>query len=91
MYFLAYVHVIEHHFGILQEAENLLRTNLPEEFHKAIIEIVDYLVEGFGNSTRIDYGTGHEMSFCMFLCCLFKIGAFKEQDCVAVVNKVFNR
>lgn len=69
----------------------MLKANLPEEFHKAIVEIADYLIESFGNSIRIDYGTGHEMSFCMFLYCLFKIGAFKEEDCVAVVNKVFNR
>ncbi|XP_065203435.1 serine/threonine-protein phosphatase 2A activator-like [Planococcus citri] len=74
-----------------KEAGTLLKENLPEEFHKSLPEIADYLTESFGNSTRIDYGTGHEMSFCMFLCCLFKIGAFKEEDCVAVVNKVFNR
>lgn len=75
----------------MQQAEELLKTNLPEEYHKSVAEITDYLVESFGNATRIDYGTGHEMSFCMFLCCLFKIGAFKENDCVAVVNKVFQR
>ncbi|XKL68065.1 hypothetical protein PGB90_003556 [Kerria lacca] len=74
---------------VKEDAQNLLKINLPEEYHKAIIEIADYLVESFGNATRIDYGTGHEMSFCMFLYCLFKIGAFKQEDCVAVVNKIF--
>lgn len=64
---------------------------LPENLHRAVPEIVQYLYESFGNPTRIDYGTGHEMAFLMFLCCMFKIGAFKQEDKVAVVIKVFNR
>lgn len=68
-----------------------LKKVLPEELHRAIPEIVQYLYESFGNPTRIDYGTGHEMAFLMFLCCMFKIGAFKQNDKVAVVIKVFNR
>lgn len=68
-----------------------LKQVLPEELHRAIPEIVQYLGESFGNPTRIDYGTGHEMAFLMFLCCMFKIGAFKEDDKVAVAVKVFNR
>jgi len=50
-----------------------------------------YLAEGFGNQTRIDYGTGHEMSFIMLMCCLFKIGALLEEDKVAAVTRIFNR
>ncbi|KAG8252860.1 Serine/threonine-protein phosphatase 2A activator [Homalodisca vitripennis] len=72
-------------------ALDLLQEALPPLFYRAIPEIKEYLVESFGNSTRIDYGTGHEMSFCMFLCCLFKIGAFVAADNLAVVCKVFNR
>ena len=35
---------------------------------KAIVEEIQvYLVDSFGNPTRIDYGTGHEMAFVMFL------------------------
>lgn len=68
-----------------------LRQVLPEELHRAVPEIEQYLYESFGNPTRIDYGTGHEMAFIMFLCCMFKIGAFKENDKVAVMIKLFNR
>jgi serine/threonine-protein phosphatase 2A activator len=50
-----------------------------------------YLTEGFGNPTRIDYGTGHEMSFIMLMCCLFQIGALLEEDKVAAVTHIFNR
>lgn len=75
-------------------AEDLLRAALPEKFHPALVEIPVYLVEGFGNSTRIDYGTGHEMSFVMFMYCLFRIGALDNNsvdDRIAAVTKVFNR
>ncbi|KAF3426475.1 hypothetical protein E2986_04605 [Frieseomelitta varia] len=68
-----------------------LQKVLPEKLHRAVPEIVQYLYEGFGNPTRIDYGTGHEMAFLMFLCCMFKIGAFTQDDKVAVVVKIFNR
>lgn len=64
---------------------------MPQKLHRAVPEIVQYLCEGFGNATRIDYGTGHEMAFLMFLCCMFKIGAFTQDDKVAVVIKIFNR
>ena len=48
-----------------------------------------YLKDSFGNATRIDYGTGHEMAFVMALCALFKVGAFKEEDKAAVGLAVF--
>jgi serine/threonine-protein phosphatase 2A activator len=74
-----------------QKAEEELQKVLPENKHPAVVEIGPYLVEAFGNDTRIDYGTGHEMSFLFFLCCLFKIGAFESTDKTAVVTKVFRR
>lgn len=66
-----------------------LQKMLPSALHHAIPEIMVYLIEGFGNSTRIDYGTGHEISFIMFLCCLFKIGYLQKSDQTAVACKVF--
>ena len=55
----------------------------------AVVELVPYLVNSFGNKTRIDYGTGHEMTFVMFLCGLFRIGALKEADRAPAGLKVF--
>eukprot|EP00092_Neocalanus_flemingeri_P074605 GFUD01092280.1.p1 GENE.GFUD01092280.1~~GFUD01092280.1.p1 ORF type:complete len:434 (-),score=99.24 GFUD01092280.1:22-1323(-) len=60
-----------------------------DEWGDAVVELVPYLVNSFGNKTRIDYGTGHEMTFVMFLCGIFKIGALKEADRTAVGMKVF--
>lgn len=79
------------HTKLEESAVDELKLVLPAELHVAIPEIVQYLLEGFGNPTRIDYGTGHEMAFIMFLCCMFKIGAFKTDDKVAVALKIFNR
>jgi serine/threonine-protein phosphatase 2A activator len=42
-------------------------------FKKAIPELKTYLMESFGSYERIDYGTGHELNFIVFLLCLFKL------------------
>ncbi|KAA0197503.1 Serine/threonine-protein phosphatase 2A activator [Fasciolopsis buskii] len=46
--------------------------NVP--FEEVLDEVAGYFSESFGNSTRIDYGTGHELAFIAFLACLFKCG-----------------
>lgn len=58
---------------------------------KDLFELTTYIVDGFGNPTRIDYGTGHELSFCMFLCALYKVNMLKQSDSKAVVNVIFLR
>ncbi|XP_059049041.1 serine/threonine-protein phosphatase 2A activator-like [Achroia grisella] len=70
---------------------HLLQEALDQKLHLAIPEIKIYLEESFGNATRIDYGTGHEMSFVMFLCCLYKIGCLDVEDNVATVFLIFNK
>ncbi|XP_029467905.1 serine/threonine-protein phosphatase 2A activator isoform X4 [Rhinatrema bivittatum] len=74
-----------------QEAENLVATVIPQHLSAAAPEVATYLKESVGNSTRIDYGTGHEAAFAAFLCCLCKIGVLKVDDQLAIVFKVFNR
>ncbi|RIA82137.1 hypothetical protein C1645_788957 [Glomus cerebriforme] len=64
---------------------------LPEHLHKAIIELVTYFNGGFGNSTRIDYGSGHELSFVAWLCCLSIIGIFKQEDYTSIVLRIFTK
>ena len=44
-----------------------MRDSVPVEMDKTL---ATYLVHGFGNVTRIDYGTGHEMFFIGFLAAL---------------------
>lgn len=41
-------------------------------------EISSYLLGSFGSPQRIDYGTGHELSFLAFLACLWKLRFFDD-------------
>lgn len=75
---------------LTDSAIEILQEAIPENKHRAVPEIMAYFVESFGNATRIDYGTGHELAFIMFLCCLFKIGVLQQDDKVAVCLKIFN-
>ncbi|XP_026777692.2 serine/threonine-protein phosphatase 2A activator isoform X1 [Pangasianodon hypophthalmus] len=74
-----------------QEAEALVAAVLPDKLSAAVPEVAVYLKEAVGNSTRIDYGTGHEAAFAAFLCCLCKIGALRVEDQLAIIFKVFDR
>ncbi|KAH8884608.1 PTPA-domain-containing protein [Thozetella sp. PMI_491] len=56
-------------FGKMDEEES--------ETTGAIAELKAYFLGGFGSAQRLDYGTGHELSFLAFLGCLWKLGAFK--------------
>ncbi|ELT93086.1 hypothetical protein CAPTEDRAFT_185148 [Capitella teleta] len=79
-------------FKRLQEnANGLVRDALGEKYARAVDEVSVYLIESVGNSTRIDYGTGHELAFVAFMCCLYKIGALTESDAVATVFRLFAR
>jgi serine/threonine-protein phosphatase 2A activator len=71
-------------------AETLLKDMLPENLQDAHVELIYYILDSFGNCTRIDYGTGHELAFVLFLMALFKIGALEKSDELAVAIKVFN-
>ena len=73
-------------------AETLLADVVgPEKRGDGLVEeLVPYFIDSFGNKTRIDYGTGHEMSFIMFLCFLFKVGVFQPSDMSVVGLKVFS-
>ncbi|EGC33423.1 hypothetical protein DICPUDRAFT_56445 [Dictyostelium purpureum] len=52
-------------------------------------EISGYLTHSFGDKSRIDYGSGHELNFICFLFCLVKIGFLKREEYQLLVLKVF--
>lgn len=58
---------------LFDDSDDLIITLLSEECKEAVIELKVYLHDSFGNATRIDYGTGHEISFVYFLLCLYKL------------------
>jgi serine/threonine-protein phosphatase 2A activator len=48
-----------------------------------------YFNNAFGNWTRIDYGSGHELSFLGYMTILRYTGLWLEEDEVAMVCTVF--
>jgi serine/threonine-protein phosphatase 2A activator len=78
-----------------QLAPSLLSSLLPEEFHAAIPLLLPYLLISFGSFTRIDYGSGHELSFATFLLSLTLLRFFdpsspsEERNLVLVVFKKY--
>ncbi|KAG4304307.1 hypothetical protein PORY_002282, partial [Pneumocystis oryctolagi] len=84
--FQKWVHRLEN------EAMGLLKKHLPEWIYPALNEIYPYFISGFGHGQRLDYGTGHELSFTAFLCGLMLLRFFKlNRDESAIVLKIFNK
>ena len=71
---------------VQSEALGLLKESLPEAVWAHAVgenerqtlekEIESYLLGSFGSPERLDYGTGHELSFLAFLGCIWKLGGF---------------
>ena len=67
-------------------------TKLLEQFKldgKYLPELKIYLDEAYGDPIRIDYGTGHEFNFMVFLLCLHKLIHFQKEQYPAIVHQVF--
>lgn len=43
-------------------------------------ELEAYWMGGFGSAQRLDYGTGHELSFLAFLGSVWKLGGFEQSN-----------
>ncbi|KAE8674568.1 putative ribonuclease H protein [Hibiscus syriacus] len=75
------------HERLTENTESLMLRFLPEDLKPSTIEIVPYFADSFGNTIRIDYGTGHETNFAAWLYCLARMGLIMEEDYQAVVKK----
>jgi serine/threonine-protein phosphatase 2A activator len=72
-------------YGLLEEqlstllGEGKIGETLKANGGDAVLEEVgSYLLGAFGSSQRLDYGTGHELSFLAFIGCLWKLGYFQD-------------
>lgn len=59
----------------------------------AVAELSTYLKQSFGNRKRIDYGSGHELNFLVWLLCLYKLRVVTREagDFAPLVLRVFLR
>ena len=57
----------------------------------AAAEAAAYLAQSFGNRARIDYGSGHELNFVVWLLCLQRLRVLGGGDLAALVLRVFVR
>lgn len=64
----------------IKDAFDLLKPLCPAPFDAYVEELATYFKEGFGNSTRIDYGSGHELSFLCFCVGLDVLGLLNPED-----------
>jgi len=60
-----------------------------KEQMRASEELKEYFMDAFGSYERIDYGTGHELNFLVFLYVLYRIGYYTKTEFPALVNIVF--
>ena len=81
------VSAVDDDLAVIMQAGN------PEfkNYQRAIPELKGYLVDSFGSYERIDYGTGHELNFFVFLYCLCKIGIYTYDDYKPLINQIFQR
>lgn len=56
----------------------LFEQHFSPEVRLAHEELEGYLLGSFGSPQRLDYGTGHELSFMAFLGCLWKLKYFED-------------
>jgi serine/threonine-protein phosphatase 2A activator len=47
---------------------------------RPVDELRVYLLGSFGSAQRLDYGTGHELSFLAFIAGIWKLGGFEPSD-----------
>lgn len=90
------------HSTLQERSDELLRKHLPvdivntpakdgEDAISPLEELKIYLLGGFGSAQRLDYGTGHELSFLAFLCGIWTLGGFQAgRDELALVFKAFD-
>jgi serine/threonine-protein phosphatase 2A activator len=78
------------HEIVEKRVDGLLDEHLPEEVLgyapaadgdvTARDELKSYLIGSLGSAQRLDYGTGHELSFLAFLGSIWKLGGFSLAD-----------
>jgi serine/threonine-protein phosphatase 2A activator len=62
------------------------RLDIPKE---AIPEVSTYLEQSLGSSSRLDYGSGHELNFFLWLLCLNRLSQLPKETLPAIALVIF--
>ena len=54
-------------------------------------ELKTYFLDSFGNQFRLDYGTGHELNYLLFLLLLYKTKYYTKEDFPYLILNIFYR
>ena len=80
------------HTYLVQNYENIMMNsvlkleNIPKNL---VLELKSYFIDSFGNPSRMDYGTGHELNFLCFLFVLYKADLYTENDFPFLALNIF--
>lgn len=70
----------EYYKEVDQQLPNILKASGISNISEHTYQLSFYLKNSIGNKKRIDYGTGHELNFLLFLFCLNKLTFFSPPD-----------
>uniref|UniRef100_A0A915IFG5 Serine/threonine-protein phosphatase 2A activator n=1 Tax=Romanomermis culicivorax TaxID=13658 RepID=A0A915IFG5_ROMCU len=80
------------HEKLIEDSDILIQQVLNDSaLNDSIVELKSYLQDSFGNATRIDYGTGHEACFLIFLLCLYSLKIIVDDNFLQLICIVFER
>lgn len=80
----------EWHKKLGPEAQTFLQSALPADDRAgAWVELHPYFMDMFGNPTRIDYGTGHELNFAIVFLLFQQLQLIRPSDLKFVTTKAF--
>ncbi|GAA6035695.1 hypothetical protein JCM8097_004975 [Rhodosporidiobolus ruineniae] len=80
----------KHWLGRVEEATDVLNRDLVSPAQSAALpELHAHLLASFGSASRLDYGTGHELSFLCYLLVLRLVGVLTAEDEASVVRSIF--
>jgi serine/threonine-protein phosphatase 2A activator len=79
------------HQAIARDVERIHNEVLGVGNEGAAQEISVYFINCFGSEERLDYGSGHELNFMMWLLCLYQMKQVEREDFPALVMHTFVR